>query len=376
MPKARVLARLTLLAVGLGLVAHAKGASDSPPIADTLVIRLVQPDRQAAELLKLFDGARVAHPAAALAAWKRATHDSNQLGKPLEAAIALLNPEMVREWKVLRDAELCLDLGSADGIARWYAVVPRDDGTFSAVVTAMRLTDGAAVSPLSISNGKELAVERLGPNDDALVATKSGDALIVGTSRDQLVRGLRRIGVMAAAVPPDAALANAQPVSPVPGPAPTPASDSESGLFFDLNPGRMNARAGTTANRQAAAFLQGLGCQRIQGKLALAGDLLTLEMTTLLKRGQSSPPTAAARPAVVDPSWLTWVPARDAMGVISLAIEPGAAFWDTAFAVADRVDRADPARAVTWRRCERDSICWRQRPACGSTRIFGRTSGA
>ena len=83
------------------------------------------------------------HPAAALAGWKRATRGSGQLGKPLEAVIAMFNPEMAEEWRVMHDAELHFDLGAADGKVRWYAVVPRDDGTLSAAVTAMRLTDGA-----------------------------------------------------------------------------------------------------------------------------------------------------------------------------------------------------------------------------------------
>src|SRR5580693_2171249 len=38
---------------------------------DALVVRLVHPDRQAAEVLRLFEGARWRDPAAALAAWKQ-----------------------------------------------------------------------------------------------------------------------------------------------------------------------------------------------------------------------------------------------------------------------------------------------------------------
>ncbi len=49
-----------------------------------------------------------------------------------------------------------------DGKARWYAIVPRDDGTLSAAVTAMRMTDGTDEKPVSLA-GKEIAVERLGP---------------------------------------------------------------------------------------------------------------------------------------------------------------------------------------------------------------------
>ncbi len=74
------------------------------------MMRLVHPERQAAEVLRLFEGTRAPHPAAALAAWKRATKEPTQLGKPLEAVIALFNPEMVPEWSIMHRAELGLGL--------------------------------------------------------------------------------------------------------------------------------------------------------------------------------------------------------------------------------------------------------------------------
>ena len=36
---------------------------------------------------------------------------------------------------------------------------------------------------------------------------------------------------------------------------------------------------------------------------------------------------------------------RERPGAISLAFEPGQAYWDSAFALADRVEKTDPARA-------------------------------
>ena len=60
------------------------------------------------------------------------------------------------------------------------------------------------------------------------------------------------------------------------------------------------------------------------------------------------------------------------MGVVSMALEPGPRSWDSAFALADRVDRADPARAEV-ARCARDSICWRPRPALGPRLTCGHT---
>ena len=44
--------------------------------------------------------------------------------------------------------------------------------------------------------------------------------------------------------------------------------------------------------------------------MALNDDLLALEVTTSLENEGRTKPALAAPPAVVDPSWLTWVPAR------------------------------------------------------------------
>ncbi len=120
-----------------------------------------------------------------------ATRDPDQLGKPLEAVIAFFNPEMVAEWSVFHDAELHLDSASADGRARWYVVVPRDDGTLTAAITAARLTDGEEEPPL-IFEGNSFAVQRLGAFG-APVSLQVGDALVLASSRDELPRGLRRI---------------------------------------------------------------------------------------------------------------------------------------------------------------------------------------
>ena len=233
-------------------------------------------------------------PAAALAAWERATQSPNQLGKPLEALIAMFNPEMAQEWRVLHDAELCLDLGSIDGKARWYAVVPRDDGTLSAAVTATRLTDGAAEAPLrEASDG--IGVERLGPAGST-VSTRTGDTLIIGSTREELLRGLRRVGALSATVAVDITRRESSQSSAIPGLG----NRVDSGLIFDLDPGRMNAKAGTTANRRAAALLQGLGCRWMSGNLAFKEDVLALEVTTLLGHGEASRPLPAAKPVTVE----------------------------------------------------------------------------
>jgi hypothetical protein len=60
------------------------------------MVRLVHPERQAAEVLRLFEGTCATSPAAALTAWKRSNPRPGWLAKPLEAVIATFNPGMVR----------------------------------------------------------------------------------------------------------------------------------------------------------------------------------------------------------------------------------------------------------------------------------------
>ena len=77
-----------------------------------------------------------------LAAWKRkAPHRADQLGKPLEAVIAFFNPDMATEWRVLDGALLVVNWDELHRRPRWYVIVPRDDGTLAAGLTASRLTE-------------------------------------------------------------------------------------------------------------------------------------------------------------------------------------------------------------------------------------------
>jgi len=337
MSAVRICAWLSLLVavIGMGPVREARGEAPAP--AEALVLRLVQPDRQAADVLRLFEGARAPHPAAALAAWKRATKDPTQLGKPLEAVIASFNPEMVPEWRLMHEAELRLDLNAADGKPRWFVVVPRDDGTLAAAITAMRLTDGADEPPFN-EEGKELAIERLGP-PGAMVAAQVGRRLILGSSRERVLRGIHLVeGAYAPAA------TGVAPHSSRRGSAVSfPGDRLDSGLVFNVAPSFMTAGAGPIPYRRAVALLNGLDCRRINGTLALMGDVLRMEVTTL-RSGGKEPGHAAA--ACVQPEWLEWMPTQGVMAVVSLAFERGAAFWDWAFALADQIDRADPARAL------------------------------
>lgn len=288
------------------------------PGAPSLIVRLVHPDRQAEEVLKLFRGSRAPHPAAALAAWKRATREPNQLGKPLEAVISFLNPEMTAEWGVLHEAEFQLGFDPKCAAARWRMAVPRDDGTFAALITALRLSGGGHETPLEVGGRN---VERLG-GKDAAVGLRSDPQGVVLASMPEGLGGI---------------VSNPKELSSL--------DDAiGSGMVFRADPGTLTlpdtAKLGL---RRAIELARGLGCRRAIGSIGLRGDRLALDVDTEFEGGQSLPGREQAAPEI-DPAWLGWVPADEAVAFASLALGRGAAFWDALFAAADRVDRVDPSR--------------------------------
>jgi hypothetical protein len=302
-----------VLGLGLGLFAawaEAHGADPTP----ALTVRLVRPDVQCERVLALFRGARAPHPAAALAAWKRATAPRGTLGKPLEAAIAAFNPEMARELRALDQSELVLAFDADDGAARWHATLPRDDGTFAALATALVLTGGGSDPPLGA-----LAVDRLGPAGAPLSA-RADVGLVVAGSRPALVD----------AIDPGRPRARAG----WPGFAPP-----ESCAVARLDPEGLG-RSGPVARRQLAEVLRALGCRSLDACAHIEGETLTL---ALLMSPVDAPPRRPTA-ATIDPAWLDELPAVGLLAAFAWALDPGAAAWDRAFALADRVERADPAR--------------------------------
>src|SRR4051794_27161325 len=121
-----------VLGFGMFMVLAAAGAEPPP----ALTVRLIRPDQQCERVLALFQGAPAPHPAAALAAWKRATAPHGGLGKAWEAAIAAFNPETASELRLLDQAELVVAFDPDDGMSRWHATLPRDDGSFAALAPA------------------------------------------------------------------------------------------------------------------------------------------------------------------------------------------------------------------------------------------------
>jgi hypothetical protein len=304
------------------------------PGGPEVVFRLIHPDRQAATALRLFEGCRAPHPAAALAAWKRATRDRNQLGKPLEAVIAFFNPEMVQEWRVLHEAKLQFGLDPDTGKPRWSLVAPRDDGTIAALVTSLRLSGGDEEAPMEIGEDR-IAVQHLG-GPGAAVAAQSGRGLVLAGSRADLERAV-------ASNTTESVTASKAGQQVETGGLLT--GTLESGLSFRFDRGRMAVPArGNLVLRWAIEVADGLGLRVARGMMGLQDDRLAIELSADLD--EANPLTRIKGDQVrIDPEWLGWVPIRDAVAFVSIAMGQGNAYWDGVFALADRVDRAAPARA-------------------------------
>jgi hypothetical protein len=330
----------------MSALACAPGAQSAlagvPAECDAITVRAIHPDRQAEHLLKLFEGSRAPHPAAALAGWKRATREPQRLGKTLEALIALANPEMVREWQIFHQAELRMNFNPASGAPSWHIVVPHDDGSARAVITAFRLSDLEDAPPL-IERGREHVVTRFIRTASVLL-THSAATLVLAGSRDDLGEAIRRL---------DPGTDSLELPGRRPGPdGPGDRSDQfaqfankgRSGVIFDLRPSRITTpTAGSMEWRRAIELLHASSCARMAGSLALDGDRLSLDVKTLSDTARSPVRDEAASNASVEPDWLALLPAHNLIGIVSLAIDASPPFWNRLFAVADRVERVDPA---------------------------------
>jgi hypothetical protein len=275
-----------------------------------ITARLVHPDEQCARLLTLFEGARVPNPAAALAAWKRATGGRESLGKPSEAFIALWNPDMVREWRTVHGSELVVRYDAADGHLRWSATVPRDDGTLAALATALALTDGAREEPLG-----DVPIDRLGPPGSPVMAVV-GKTVVAAGARDELPTALTRTPAAAES---------------------WPAIDS--GILFQLVPDSFGS-LGPVARRRLAEGLRAAGCSQVVGTAALEGEQLHVALTGTFDAN------APGGGRALEPAWLDVIPESPRVAAaFAMAIDPEPAAWNSAFSMFDRIERADPARA-------------------------------
>ncbi len=296
-------------------------APDPGPLP-ALTIRAERPDLQLRAFLALFEGARAPHPAAAVARWRQATGRDDVLSKPWQAALAALNPEMVRELAVADGARYLLWL-EPDGSIRWCLTVPHDDGILDALATALALTDGGAEAVLDGA-----AVDRLAAGPDSLRLARRGDSAVLARSRAELTRGL-------------AHLAHPDP----PGAAADPPA---TGWDLHLDPAALEP-ATSESLRTAGRLLRALGLAALDARLGLEGDRVALVARgTSETRARTGADAAAPEPpgARIAPAWLDTLPPADDRTALqgSLALEPGGATLDRLFAAADALVRREAVR--------------------------------
>jgi len=315
----RILAFIASAAFGLVWLFGGRGVgAEAPKLEPALVVRAIHPDRQAAAVIDLFDGSRAANPAAAMAAWRRATGRHDAIGKTLQAVAALFNPMMVPEWRPLHGARF--DLATGDGLA-WGVAVPNDDGAIAALVTSLRLSGGADEPPIL---DPPIAVKRLGESGAALAARLPG-ALAFAGRRDMLIAEVARL--------------RAGEIDPSPT---APFGSLDSGFRLSLHPDRLAIDDQTDPRlARLATAARAVGLTATDGMLGLRGGRLELELVSRFERDG----TNEANSPALDPSWLAWFPERETGAAVAVVLGPGAEFWDGLFMVADAIDRADPARA-------------------------------
>ena len=273
---------------------------DDEPAA--IVLQPVKPDVQLERLIALFEGSRAASPAAALAQWRKSRKNATSLGKGLEAAIAVLNPEMVAEVKPLDGSEIVVDFDVASGEPHWFAAFPRDDGTLAAVGTALALTDGKREPPL-----EESQLDRLGPPGSAMM-TQNGQWVVVAGAREDLKNGLELLK--------------------------TPRVGGEPGAWLRVNPGHL-ARARSVTSRRIGLALQGAHVGRLDAFVTLKDEQLAIE-------AKSEAPDPRVPP--VDAKWMDFVPDSAAVA-FAYAFDPSREAWDSLFTTLDAIEKADPANA-------------------------------
>lgn len=276
------------------------------PTTAAVEVRMHKPERQLAEVLRLFEGTKVASPAEALSKWKSADA-ARTLGKPLEAVISLFNPLMVNELKNLDDSVLFLNVYA--GKVSWSAVIPRDDGSFAALGPALALTEGGPEPPF-----EGATIHRLGPPGGPLMSQR-GSLLAFATERPALEKTLQS--------------------APVP-----PKIDVATGWTMRVIPSRIKLEEDSSENAKLViAALRAIEAKSVDSILAIEAGILGLHVRTELSEAW-----AVDRPTV-DPSWLDLVPRKDLVVAFALAIEASPKNLDRLFVVFDQVEKSQADRA-------------------------------
>jgi hypothetical protein len=97
--------------------------------------------------------------------------------------------------------------------------------------------------------------------------------------------------------------------------------------------------------RLAGELLRGISCRSAHGAVALEAGCIGIEVTTHLRVDKGAPSALWGRSAAIDPAWLELMPATGAIAVVSLALHPSPSYWDSAFALADALEKTIPDRA-------------------------------
>jgi hypothetical protein len=333
----RLIPRMVLLGVVLGFSSAAVYAQGERPSA--LTVRLIHPERQAAEVLRLFEGSGAKSPAEVLSRWKTVAQEPAILGKPLEAVIAMMNPEMAAEWRVFDQMQFRAE---GTGSGHWFAIVPHDDGTVAAVLTAMRLTYDEE-TPL-MHAGRRLAVARLSQTGFP-IACQVGPTVVVASSREDLSRGLGTI----ATVPHHASGTVVGTGGQVPRANPRRpsllGSPIDSGIEFEIDPAEIvPAPSASVLMRRLLVLVRSLSGARMVGSATLSDGSVSAVVRAFrpdMVRNHRDDPLAA----VVHHEWLSLIPVDHLMAFVCVALDLNEQGRDAAFALIDQVDRADPARA-------------------------------
>src|SRR5262249_23717255 len=148
------------------------------------------------------------------------------------------------------------------------------------------------------------------------VACLVGQVLVVGSSRSELLRGVRRVrydprGVGHTEIRPSGRNPAANPqTSGNPHPL-------DSGLIFHFDPARVAVpRNGSLGLRRLVELVHGIGCRWVEGSVALRQGSLRLEVKTTLEKVKPPGDARSSRPVVVEPGWLECLRSTDVAAVV------------------------------------------------------------
>ena len=233
---------------------------------------------------------------------------------------------MIAEWKAFDGAELAVGFDPADAQPRWRVVAPQDDGVLAALITSLRLSGGDDAPSVG---DPPVMVRRLGGPGSAVGARLPEGVAFAGRP-PELAAAVARLRSKAGA---DLRVFETLP------------SDLDgSGFLLTIDPDKFGlpATVDLTLARIATAA-RAAGLKTTLGRLALEDDHLDLNLATNLDPERRLGPDD--QPPALDPSWAACVPVDGVQAALTIAFGRGAGFWNRVFEVADRVDRADPARA-------------------------------